>query len=108
MKKNKVIAGITVFAGFSSTISWPLTSYLNDNFSWQVAVWFWVGMHLLVALPVHLSIPRIEVKKEVADATGPIRKIIKSRFRLDPLLVVFAVMFALEGFVVSGVNTTLP
>jgi MFS family permease len=106
-KANRVIAGITVFAGFSSTISWPLTSLLNDNFSWQTAVWFWVLMHLLVAMPIHLSIPRVE-PKEVADATGPIRKIIKNRFRFDPLLVVFAVMFALEGFIVSSVNSTLP
>lgn len=106
-KANKVIAGITVFAGFSSTISWPLTSFLNDSFSWQTAVWFWVVMHLLVAMPIHLSIPRIE-PKEVADATGPIRKIIKNRLRFDPLLAVFAVMFALEGFIVSSVNSTLP
>jgi MFS family permease len=104
---NKVIAGITVYAGFSSTISWPLTSYLNDNFSWQIAVWFWVAMHLLIALPIHLSLPSVEAK-EVPVVTGPIRKIIKNRFRIDPLLVVFAVMFALEGFIVSGVNTTLP
>ena len=106
-KANKVLAGITVFAGFSSTISWPLTSFLNDSFSWQTAVWFWVVMHLLVALPIHLSIPRVE-PREVADATGPIRKIIKNRLRVDPLLVVFAVMFALEGFIVSSVNSTLP
>lgn len=106
-KSNKVIAGITVFAGFSSTIAWPLTSYINDNYSWQSAVWFWVVMHLLVALPIHLSIPRTE-PRVVPDATGPIRKIIKNRGRLDPILVVFAVMFALEGFVVSAVNTTLP
>jgi MFS family permease len=106
-KANRVIAGITVFAGFSSTISWPLTSLLNDNFSWQTAVWFWVVMHLLVAMPIHLSIPKVE-PKEVADATGPIRKIIKNRFRFDPLLLVFAVMFALEGFIVSSVNSTLP
>jgi MFS family permease len=104
---NKVIAGITVYAGFSSTISWPLTSYLNDNFSWQIAVWFWVAMHLLIALPIHLSLPSVEAK-EVPVVTGPIRKIIKNRFRIDPLLVVFAVMFALEGFLVSGVNSTLP
>jgi MFS family permease len=106
-KANRVIAGITVFAGFSSTISWPLTSLLNDNFSWQTAVWFWVLMHLLVAMPIHLSIPKVE-PKVVADATGPIRKIIKNRFRFDPLLLVFAVMFALEGFIVSSVNSTLP
>ncbi len=104
---NKVIAGITVYAGFSSTISWPLTSYLNDNFSWQAAVWFWVAMHLMVALPIHLSLPNVE-PKEVPVVTGPIRKIIKNRFRFDPLLAVFAVMFALEGFIVSSVNSTLP
>ncbi len=106
-KANRVIAGITVLAGFSSTFSWPLTSLLNDNFSWQTAVWFWVLMHLLVAMPIHLSIPRVETK-EVTVATGPIRKIIKNRFRFDPLLVVFALMFALEGFIVSSVNSTLP
>jgi len=66
-----------------------------------------VLMHLLVAMPIHLSIPRVE-PKVVADATGPIRKIIKNRFRFDPLLVVFALMFALEGFIVSSVNSTLP
>ena len=106
-KSNKVIAGITVYAGFSSTIAWPLTSYLNENFSWQTAVWFWLSLHLLVALPIHLSLPKTE-PRVVSDATGPIRKIIKNRGRLNPLLVVFALMFALEGFVVSGVNTTLP
>lgn len=106
-KSNKVIAGITVYAGFSSTIAWPLTSYLNESFSWQTAVWFWLSLHLLVALPIHLSLPKTE-PRVVADATGPIRKIIKNRGRLNPLLVVFALMFALEGFVVSGVNTTLP
>ena len=106
-KSNKVIAGITVYAGFSSTIAWPLTSYLNESFSWQTAVWFWLSLHLLVALPIHLSLPKTE-PRVLSDATGPIRKIIKNRGRLNPLLVVFALMFALEGFLVSGVNTTLP
>jgi len=106
-KSNRVIAGITVFAGFSSTISWPLTSYLEQTLGWQQAVFFWALMHLLIALPLNLSIPRTE-PKEVPTTTGPIRKIIKNRFRFDLLLVIFAVMFALEGFIVSSVNTTLP
>jgi hypothetical protein len=40
--------------------------------------------------------------------TGPIKKIMKSKLRFDSLLVIFALMFALEGFIVSSVNTTLP
>jgi len=102
-----VIAGITVFAGFSSTISWPLTSFLEQTIGWQQAVFFWALLHLVVGLPLNMSIPKI-AKKEVPDMTGPIRKIIKNKFRFDVLIVIFAVMFALEGFIVSSVNTTLP
>ena len=106
-KSNGVIAGITVFAGFSSTISWPLTQALFEAFGWQVAVWAWFALHLLIALPLHLTIPR-SVRREVPDLTGPIRKLMKNRFRIEPLLIVFALLFALEGFIVSAVNTTLP
>lgn len=106
-KSNRVIAGITVFAGFSSSISWPLTTLLLQSFGWQQAVWFWVIAHLAIGLPLHLTIPRVE-RREIPDMTGPIRKMVRNRFRFDPLLVVFAIMFALEGFIVSSVNTTLP
>ena len=106
-KSNRVIAGITVFAGFSSTISWPLTSFLEQTIGWQQAVFFWALLHLVIGLPLNMSIPKI-AKKEVPDMTGPIRKIIKNKFRFDVLIVIFAVMFALEGFIVSSVNTTLP
>ena len=106
-KSNRVIAGITVFAGFSSTISWPLTSFLEQTIGWQQAVFFWALLHLVIGLPLNMSIPKI-AKKGVPDTTGPIRKIIKNKFRFDVLIVIFAVMFALEGFIVSSVNTTLP
>ncbi len=104
---NRVIAGITVFAGFSSTISWPRTSLLNTQFGWQTAVLFWAAMHLFVSLPLHATIPRSE-QREIDVMTGPIQKIIKRGLKFDKLLIVFALMFALEGFIVSSVNTTLP
>ncbi|MDP4804495.1 MAG: MFS transporter, partial [Candidatus Nanopelagicales bacterium] len=106
-KSNKVIAGITVFAGFSSTIAWPLSTLMLEQFGWREAVWLWVILHLVVNLPLHLTIPKSEMR-EVTDLTGPIRKLVKNRFRFDILVVIFAVMFALEGFIVSSVNTTLP
>jgi MFS family permease len=106
-KSNQVIAGITVFAGFSSTISWPVTTFLEQTYDWRAAIWFWAAMHIVVALPLHLTIPKSE-KKDIPDLTGPIRKLVKNKFRFDPLIVVFALMFALQGFIVSSVNTTLP
>ncbi len=104
---NRVIAGITVFAGFSSTISWPLTSFINTELGWQAAIWFWAAMHLFISLPLHATIPRSE-QREIDSMTGPIQKIIKRGLKFDKLLIVFALMFALEGFIVSSVNTTLP
>ncbi len=106
-KSNQVIAGITVFAGFSSTISWPITTFLEQTYDWRAAIWFWAAMHIVVALPLHLTIP-VSEKKDIPDLTGPIRKLVKNKFRFDPLIVVFALMFALQGFIVSSVNTTLP
>lgn len=106
-KANPVIAGITLFSGFASSVSWPITSFLESTFDWRAAIWFWAAMHIFVAMPIHLSIPKVEVK-EVEPVTGPIRKIVKNRFRLDALIVVFAAIFAFEGFIVTGINTTLP
>jgi MFS family permease len=106
-KSNQVIAGITVFAGFSSTISWPITTFLEQTYDWRAAIWFWAAMHIAVALPLHLTIPRSE-KKDIPDMTGPIRKLVRNKFRFDPLFVVFGLMFALQAFIVSSVNTTLP
>ena len=54
-----------------------------------------------------MTIP-VSEKKDIPDLTGPIRKLVKNKFRFDPLIVVFALMFALQGFIVSSVNTTLP
>jgi MFS family permease len=106
-KSNRVIAGITIFAGFSSSIAWPLTSLLRDGPGWQWALWFWVAMHLVVGLPLNATIP-VSQRREVPDLTGPIKKLIRNRFRIDGLIIVFAIMFALQGFIVSSVNTTLP
>jgi MFS family permease len=106
-RSNQVIAGITVFAGFSSTISWPITTFLEQTYDWRAAIWFWAALHVVVALPLHLTIP-VSEKKDIPDLTGPIRKLVKNKFRFDPLIVVFALMFALQGFIVSSVNTTLP
>jgi MFS family permease len=104
---NKVIAGITVFVGFSSTISWPLNAWVSDNYGWQSAVLIWAVAHLIIGLPLNLTIPKSEPRiKAVAQKPKP--RLAKARVRFDLLIVVFAVMFALEGFMVASVNTTLP
>lgn len=106
-KSNKIIAGITVFVGLSSTISWPLNAWVIENFSWQLAVMVWAFANLVISLPLNLTIPRLhrlEPQEQQSNSLGAKRR----RIRIDLLIVVFAVMFALEGFMVASVNTILP
>ena len=51
------ITGITLIAGFASTVGWPLTTWLNLEFGWRGACLAWAAIHLLVALPLNLLLP---------------------------------------------------
>ncbi|MDM7941768.1 MAG: MFS transporter [Hydrogenophaga sp.] len=52
------ITGITLVAGFASTVGWPLTGLLEAEFGWRGACLAWAGLHLVVGLPLNASIPR--------------------------------------------------
>ncbi len=53
------ITGITLIAGFASTIGWPLTAVLLHALGWRGACLVWAGLNLLLAAPVNwLAIPR--------------------------------------------------
>lgn len=55
---RRAITGITLFAGFASTIGWPLSSYLAHEFGWREACLTWAALHLLLGLPLNLLVPR--------------------------------------------------
>jgi hypothetical protein len=52
------ITGITLMAGFASTIGWPLTFWALKNFGWREACLGWAIAHLVIALPLNLSLPQ--------------------------------------------------
>src|SRR5437763_12453602 len=52
------ITGITLIAGFASTVGWPLSALLNDYFGWRGACLGWAALNLFVCLPINrLLIP---------------------------------------------------
>ena len=55
---RKSITGVTLIAGFASTIAWPLTAWLEATFGWREAALVWAAANLLIALPLHLTLPR--------------------------------------------------
>ena len=52
------ITGITLIAGFASTIGWPLSALFLHEFGWRAACLIWAGLNLMLAAPVNwLTIP---------------------------------------------------
>jgi len=47
------ITGITLIAGFASTIAWPLTTWLDLAFGWRTACLVWALIHLGLCLPLN-------------------------------------------------------
>ncbi|MEN0087501.1 MAG: MFS transporter [Pseudomonadota bacterium] len=48
------ITAITLIAGFASTLFWPLTTWLQEDFGWRGAILVFAAMHVIIALPLHL------------------------------------------------------
>jgi len=51
------ITGITLLAGFASTVGWPLSAWLEIEWGWRTACLVWAGLHLVVGLPLNWMLP---------------------------------------------------
>jgi predicted MFS family arabinose efflux permease len=76
---RRSITGVTLIAGFASTIGWPLTAWLEHEIGWRGACLVWAALNLLIALPLHLTLPRAPAPRPgpahdappVSDAAAP-------------------------------------
>ncbi|CAG1018378.1 hypothetical protein BURC_03149 [Burkholderiaceae bacterium] len=52
------ITGITLLAGFASTVGWPLSTLLEASVGWRGACLTWAALHLAIGLPLNLLLPK--------------------------------------------------
>ncbi len=98
------ITGITLFAGFASTVSWPLSTFLNGTLGWRETVLVWAAFNIVVALPMNrflLPLPARPV--HVAHDEQPP---IGWTPRREMLLLAF--VFAAAWFVTGAMASQLP
>jgi MFS family permease len=98
------ITGITLFAGFASTVSWPISTFLNDAIGWRETVLVWAALNLVVGLPLNrflLPVPSqpAYVKREDGARVG-------WQPRREMLLLAF--VFAAVWFVTGAMASQLP
>ena len=97
------ITGITLIAGFASTLGWPVSAVLNQHFGWRGACLGWAVVNLLICLPMNrLLIPRpaSPVRSAAAEeAEGPAP---------SNGMAVLAFVFGAVGFVTGAMAAHLP
>lgn len=88
-KARGAITGITLIAGFASTVGWPLSGLMLATWGWREACVGWALIHLCLALPLNLFLPRGTSAAAVPDA-APQDRPSPPRFALWLLAFVFA------------------
>ncbi len=102
------ITGITLIAGFASTIGWPITAALDAAYGWRVACLVWAGVHLLVCLPLNLFLLPRPIRQET-PAAGPAAEAAPADDRsMRKTMWLLALMFSLAWFVTGAMATHLP
>ncbi|PIT02485.1 membrane protein [Bradyrhizobium nitroreducens] len=104
---RRSITGITLLAGFASTLGWPLTTWLASAYDWRVACQVWAAIHVCLALPLNLSLPRAG-PLDLQPQADPLAGRRSGRQSETFAMVLLAYMFAAASFVSSGVSAILP
>lgn len=97
---QKSITGITLIAGFASTVGWPVTIVLLNFFGWRGACITWALIHILIALPLNLLlIPSVLPSQSEKPSNTDLS--IKT-------LLLLASIFAIATFISTALATHLP
>jgi predicted MFS family arabinose efflux permease len=95
---RKAVTALTLFGGFASTISWPVSQWLLTAIGWRNALLVYAALQMLVCLPLHWRfVPRFRAAPQAKTVvSGPVAPPVPAR---PYALLAFA--FAASSFVLS-------
>jgi MFS family permease len=65
---RRAITLLTLFGGFASTVSWPLTQFLLDRLGWRETWLIYAVANLLLCFPIHAFLPKIKSASSASSA----------------------------------------
>jgi len=100
---RRAITGITLIAGFASTVSWPLTAWGLQTIGWRETCFAWAAAHIVIGLPINLlMLPPVAGAKAAAAAS------VKPHIPIDRTMVLLAFAFAAAWTVTGAMAAHLP
>lgn len=110
-ESRNAITGITLIAGFASTIGWPLSHLLEHQMGWRGACYAWAAMHLLLGLPLNLSLPKAGHADSSPSPASPAADrdtVALDGARAKRAGVLLAMVFAATWFISTAMAAHLP
>ncbi|MFP8780497.1 MFS transporter [Hydrogenophaga sp. RWCD_12] len=112
---RNAITGITLIAGFASTVGWPLTQWGLGAFGWRGTCLGWAALHIVLGLPLHSLLPKGRVEEPpppqavtAADATSTTPPSASPAAAGNGVAVVLAAVFAIAWFTSTAMAAHLP
>jgi MFS family permease len=100
---RSAITGITLLAGFASTIGWPLTALGLQTIGWRDTCFAWAAAHIVMGLPINLlMLPVVQAAKTTAEAH------VKPYIPIDRTMVLLAFAFATAWMVTGAMAAHFP
>ena len=100
---RRSITGITLIAGFASTVGWPLSALGLEIIGWRNTCFAWAAAHIVIGLPINLlMLPAVKgAKASVAAAVKP-------HIPIDRTMILLAFVFAAAWTVTGAMAAHLP
>lgn len=119
LSARNAITGITLIAGFASTVGWPLTQWGIDVMGWRSTCIGWAALHLFLGMPLHIQLPRgpvertpsLETVTEVGAATRDVTSQVASPVYPtagNGVAIAVATVFAIVWFTSTAMAAHLP
>ena len=100
---RRSITGITLIAGFASTVGWPLSAWGLETIGWRNTCFAWAAAHILIGLPLNwLMLPAVKGAKAAIAAA------VKPQITIDRTMILLAFVFAAAWSVTGAMAAHLP
>ena len=98
---KKPITAVSLIGAFGGALGWPMTLAMTELVGWRGACFGWAALHLLVCLPLYLTL--------LPDGrAGPRPPADSERVRWDGRMIRLAVLFAGAWWIATAMSAHLP
>jgi predicted MFS family arabinose efflux permease len=102
------ITGITLIAGFASTVGWPLSTFLEANFGWRGACFGWAALHVFLALPLNWLLPSANPQELTETPVSSARADSPDEGGSLRASLLLSIVFAVTWFISTAMAAHLP